>query len=340
MIAWRSGMGRSQRGQWGPAIRAKERRRLPARSALWLGRLLGVAALLASGLAAGREPGGRPLFLGFSQRQVNEQRAHNLAVAERFFTRLSDAERRILRGAISDIKTAPEALVPLMSAEVGPHDEAVPIFLLVQGFDMKDEFVYYEPFYLFWQTQIPLYFHKWSRFASLPQNVAALRKSFLALLQQAPPRRVIVVAYSSGGVLALRALDELLGQRPAGLERLMVYTAAAPIFGFGAPKFFPYFGAPFVGASAVALGIGNYHRLENKPLRQCETWVTTSCRLDVIACESRRGRVLPQTGPVEGALSPPCGSERLRSFAEESHTTILSRLVRALLAETPRSVSE
>lgn len=340
MIAWRSGMGRSYLRQPLPVGRVKERRRGSAWSARWLGRLLGWLALLASGQAEGREPGERPLFLGFSQRQVNEQRARNLAVAERFFARLSDAERRILRGAISDIKSAPEALVPLMSAEVGPHDEALPVFLMVQGFDMKDEFVYYEPFYLFWQRRIPLYFHKWSRFTTLPNNVAVLRKSYLTLLQQAPLRRVIVVAYSSGGVLALRALDELLGQRPAGLERLRVYTAAAPIFGFGAPKFFPYFGAPFVGASAVALGIGNYHRLENKPLRQCETWVTTSCRLDVIACESRRGRVLPQTGPAGAPLSPPCGAERLRSFAEESHTTILTHLVRTLLSETPSRRSE
>lgn len=307
-------------------------RRCRRSAVAWLGRLLALVATLASGRVESRESARLAPFLGFSQRQVREQRARNLAIAERFFSSLSRKDRLVVRGALSDIRTAADALVPLMSAEVGPHDHTVPIFLMVQGLDMKDDFVFYEPFHLFWQRHIPLYFHKWSRFAALPSNIARLRQTYEALLQQVPPRQVIVLAYSAGGVLALRALDDLLTRRPIGLERLTVYTAAAPIFGFGAPKFFPYFGAPFVGASAVAIGIGNYHHLKNKPLRQCETWISTSCKLDVIACESRRGHIHPQSGLISPPQSPPCGADRVRSFPEDSHTTILTRLVRAVLS--------
>lgn len=275
------------------------------------------------------------VFLGFDSDQVRKQREKNLEIAERYLSTLNANERRIVLDAIHDVRSSTEDLIPLMNSEVGEPRKDEDVFLIIQGYDLNDLFVFYEPFHVLWQQQRLTYFYRWSVHKSMNENANLLNMSLMSLAAQYSGHKIVVIAYSSGGVVALAAMDRLRSSRNRIADTVYIHTIASPVFGFNAPPFVTYFGAPFVGIASAEMGIGVYDRLVNRPFSGCENWITTSCDLDVIACRAKGHVMYPQTGKITAKQELPCGNWNAHYFDNESHTTILARVVREVLGRLP-----
>ncbi len=166
------------------------------------------------------------------------------------------------------------------------------VVVLVHGFEPQHE----APL---WNKEIArlealeheVHFLTWSKRLALEQNTQQLAQRFHELRKKHPEEFITVVAFSAGGIMALKAQE--LYQQEAADERLHLHTVASPLYGYQAPRIAPLV-ALMIGKSALAIGQGVFSAEEASEIRACQHWINTDCRKDKHACASFDQ--LPMTG--------------------------------------------
>ena len=142
-----------------------------------------------------------------------------------------------------------------------------PVVLLIHGIDY-DPAQLKEPLELIREKSSERYFFRWSKADSFNLLVEKVTSSLLVLLTNYPEKKILVLAHSAGGVLALRALDQIQSENLRGLDRLRVVTAGAPVAGYGAPKNATAMSALglFMDNVTLEIGVGQKDKFRNKKL--------------------------------------------------------------------------
>lgn len=162
-----------------------------------------------------------------------------------------------------------------------------------------------------------VYFYKWDKFKTLKENQKLLADAIKEIQEEAP--QLTLVGYSAGGVISIFAHDELQD------DRIELHTVASPIFGYDAPST-AVFGIPFVGSTTIEIGMGAYKKLKHTRLNSCHHWINTTCELDKHACVNKK-----LFSAQSRIFAMPCGSENTKSFAEETHESILNKVFESIL---------
>lgn len=254
------------------------------------------------------------LSLKEKQKATQQLNIDNAAI---FLKSLPLDQQEEMNNLLQKIKSSPTSLI-----EIGESDD--PPILMVHGIDynpdLPHEFI--KPFHSLLQKKHTSYFFKWSKSKSIEENSGELTSTIRAILEKHKDKDLTVVGYSAGGVLTITSMDTL-AQEPIA-KRIHFHTVASPIFGHRAPSWAMIF-APFAGKTSISVGQGQYDKLAHKTFNQCSHWVTTRCELDLQACENNQ--LNPQTGPSSAGKSIlPCGEDNTRSYADEGHASVLSRV--------------
>lgn len=251
----------------------------------------------------------------------------SLVLCSRVFAHAPDTAANAVESSPSQeilkIKSSRNGLIELQRQREHLTEETP--LLLIQGltFDSPPT-AWIKPLRYLSKKPHALYFFKWSRFKSLQFNKEQLRKALLSLLDT--HKNIDVFGYSAGGVIALLALDSLVGT--PFYSRVHLRTVATPFFGYAAPKRLAYLGAPFAGMSAVQIGVGAHRFLQHKRLEGCQQWITTNCKLDQHACIHRG--ISPERGHLRNLPEMPCGNENLTLLDQESHESSLFAVIQTV----------
>lgn len=242
------------------------------------------------------------------------------------FSSLSQAGVKSLTPDLEDVVTGKESLYQV-SLSSAPTKEVI---VLIHGIEIKHIEQEWRAALSFIRQQNKVaYFIKWSKRVSLDENVKVVLSNLKELNARYPEAELKIFAHSSGGAVAILALDKLTEEK-SNVD-LKLHTMASPLFGYGAPPtgLQTFIGSQFVGKSTMEIGQGIIDRLQNKELPACFHWITTNCDLDKHACKQRSG-VYPQQGRKD-LNELPCGEENTFYFDDETHHSIILRVLRSVL---------
>jgi hypothetical protein len=226
-----------------------------------------------------------------------------------------------VKEATTLLSQSPEGLVHLFEGSEMP-------ILFVHGIDF-DVGEWIRPLEISLKNKRNTYFYKFSKFDSLVASRDDMREAVINILEEHPQEELLIVAHSMGGIISLLTLDTFI--RGQYEDRIKIHTIASPGFGFEAPPKMAYVLAPFIGLGTVQMGIGGYKKIRNDFLDQCHHWITTNCALDKHACNRRT--LNPQTGSLNGSEKLPCGIKNVTYLDDETHATVISRVVEELMGQ-------
>src|SRR5690606_34576918 len=136
-------------------------------------------------------------------------------------------------------------------------------------------------------------------------------------------RKIHLVAFSTGGVLALMVWDKLTQTYP---DNLHLTTVASPVAGYAPPVFVYPLVRLFAGplATFVAYGIDNW--IDGKDFKNCSHIINTDCSLDQHACPHKwRGKTIKNSQEVNAM---PCSSIE---YIQKGHLEALEYAVHKIL---------
>jgi hypothetical protein len=251
------------------------------------------------------------------------------------FTRtLSDSEKQNILKEVSRInkirlnKKSTNRVIKLFK-DTRANTEA-PLVLLVQGYPNnpgKEKLLnWYQPFHYLRSKKITTYFHSIDSNNTLSDNAFELQQSILKLKEKYPSKTIEIIGYSAGGSIALYYLDKMRTYS----TKVTLATIASPLFGYGAPNLLLWLSTNIGFKLAVGM---RFDIADN--MQSCSHYITTDCNKDIHACED--GGKSPQLGfnIVEKNVlrnsnekDMPCGNENSYIYEEESHVSILDKVIR------------
>ncbi|MFH1727923.1 MAG: hypothetical protein ABIA04_05850 [Pseudomonadota bacterium] len=238
---------------------------------------------------------------------------------------------------VSELKKLKKGLVRINEVS----DNNLPVFFIIQGLDFLDG----EELLPIIEEQIKykfgLFLFTYSAHAPTPFNTDRLAYSLKFLAMRYPKKEIILIGYSAGGVLALKAIEKLkykskkFNIHESIFDRISVNTVASPINGFEMPVL-GYISAPLSGFTTCDIASGLIVTRGN--IQNCHHWVTTNCSLDIAACLWQD--IYPQLPGLTKEnnynsewLDMPCGNENVTYVYDRGHPELVEYAFISILKE-------
>lgn len=259
-------------------------------------------------------------------RSKAEIQSDNDLMIQAFFNSQDEVDQVFLNQKISMLRNIKEEYknkqIPSPMRKITQGEENFkPVLLFIQGLPQKEDskglLEWMEPILLVRNAGFRSYFHSITMKKNVYSNTLMLRDSINELKKIYPHKEIIIFGYSAGGVVALKMLESYNSSD----IKLTLHTIASPVMGYNAPKFLSFF-----KSFTFDIGLGVANNIEAGMLRSCQHHVTTKCDLDIHAC--KRLGTFPQIGPSpKSANLLPCGPEATTFYPDETHSTVLAKVI-------------
>ena len=262
----------------------------------------------------------------------------NLKKANDFYALLGNDRKIFLQNLIKKINKSkpptrkhPErGLIKIDEVKSNRQDQGKPILLFTQGLPMKEGReifkAWYPVFDKFTHAGYHVYFQKFNIKKTVGINSKALLFTLSHLKNIYRNKKIIIFSYSAGGRVGLDSWYRIFySPRYKSLKKnIELVTIATPINGYGAPQL-SLMGIPFMGAFLMQTGMGMSKKRKKANYKKCHHYITTSCDLDIHACE--HNGLYPQVSWNH----MPCGLSNTVALKRETHHSVIFAAVKNYL---------